>query len=238
MAIDAWLPIRLHPILSILLEACNYATDAGRDIWDFSVELHCLRALGATNNDLRWLICKGFATPAIEITPADAVDRRAFRPSGHFIFDDQMCLVLTPQGNEFATAACSPNGCSPRMLQKADASVTTTQIAQESKPSAAPRPSDLASKPYWDASSRILQFKSQIIKQYRVPAPNQELVLSAFEEEGWPQRIDDPLPPTDDIDPRQRLHDTINRLNRNQQHRLIQFLGNGNGRAVKWQAMS
>ncbi len=59
-------------------------------------------------------------------------------------------------------------------------------------------------------------------------------MLSAFEEEGWPPTIDDPLPPVAGMDAKRRLHDTINRLNRNQKHRLIRFGGNGRGRAVCW----
>ena len=60
------------------------------------------------------------------------------------------------------------------------------------------------------------------------------MILAAFEEEGWPPRIDDPLPPKPDQDPKRRLHDTINSLNRNQQHLLIQFFGDGSGQGIRW----
>ena len=39
---------------------------------------------------------------------------------------------------------------------------------------------------------------SAFVKQYRVPSPNQEAVLTVFQEEGWPPRIDDPLSPVPD----------------------------------------
>ena len=42
----------------------------------------------------------------------------------------------------------------------------------------------------------------RVVKQFRVPAGNQELILAAFEEMGWPPHIDDPLPPVHDLDPK------------------------------------
>ena len=38
--------------------------------------------------------------------------------------------------------------------------------------------------------------RDRVVKLYRVLAPNQEKVLSAFEEESWPRVVDDPIPPT------------------------------------------
>ena len=48
-------------------------------------------------------------------------------------------------------------------------------------------------------------------------------------------RIDDPLPLKAAIDPKRRLHDTINSLNRNQRGRRLRFLGDGSGQAVCWE---
>jgi hypothetical protein len=92
----------------------------------------------------------------------------------------------------------------------------------------------LSSVPCWDPISRKLWFGTDLIKQFRVPAKNQELVLAALEEEGWPAHIDDPLPPDDGIDSKWRLHDTIVRLNRSHKIPRIRFHGNGNGLAVHW----
>ena len=66
---------------------------------------------------------------------------------------------------------------------------------------------------------------------------DQVLILAAFEEEGWPDRIDDPLPPLRDINPKCRLHDTIKWLNRNQEIRLLQFSGDGKGQGVRWKIL-
>jgi hypothetical protein len=83
---------------------------------------------------------------------------------------------------------------------------------------------------------RCLSLEGAVVKWFRVPAPNQELILSAFEEVGWPEQIDDPLPVTADIDPRTRLHDAIRRLNGCQANRLLRFHGNGNGDGVSWES--
>ena len=46
--------------------------------------------------------------------------------------------------------------------------------------------------PRWDEVRRELAVDGQIVKRFRLPAPNQEAVLAAFEEEGWPPRVFDP----------------------------------------------
>jgi len=74
-----------------------------------------------------------------------------------------------------------------------------------------------------------------VIKRYRVPSYTQEAVLNAFEEEGWPARIDDPLLPHPDQDAKRHLNDTIRRLNRNRRAPLIHFSGDGTGQGVLWE---
>ena len=89
--------------------------------------------------------------------------------------------------------------------------------------------------PVWDCDRQELRWGGTLIKQFKVPSPNQETILAAFEEEHWPPRIDDPLPPQMDQEPKRRLHDTINTLNRNQKNALIRFLGDGSGQGVRWE---
>jgi hypothetical protein len=83
----------------------------------------------------------------------------------------------------------------------------------------------------------LLRLGPYVVKEFRVPAPNQELVLTAFQELGWPAHIDDPLPPVPNIEPKLRLHDTINRLNKNQRHKLLHFHSDGTGRGLRWEAL-
>ena len=73
-----------------------------------------------------------------------------------------------------------------------------------------------------------------IVKRFKWQAVNQELVLGAFQEDGWPAVIDDPLPPKPEQDSKRRLHDTIKALNRNQLHKAIRFHGNGTGEGIRW----
>jgi hypothetical protein len=87
--------------------------------------------------------------------------------------------------------------------------------------------------PHWNSHSQTLSVGKQIIKQLRRPASSQSLILNAFEEEGWITCIDDPLHPRDGIEPKSRLHSTINCLNRGLIP-LIHFHSNGNGRAICW----
>jgi len=95
----------------------------------------------------------------------------------------------------------------------------------------------LDTKPAWDARSRELRVGEFLVKEFRVPAENQGLVLSAFEEEDWPTYIDDPLPMKSEIAPKQRLHNAITRLNGNQLVPILRFHGNGNGDAIGWQLL-
>jgi hypothetical protein len=73
------------------------------------------------------------------------------------------------------------------------------------------------------------------VKQYRVPSPNQEAILTAFAEEGWPSAIDDPLPPHPEQDPKHRLRKTVEGLNANQVQPLLRFRGDGSGRRILWE---
>ncbi len=112
-----------------------------------------------------------------------------------------------------------------RVLNSADAPTWDRDSEIESQP---------ALCPHWDAALRVLYVGSRVIKRYRVPSPTQEAILVAFEEEGWPQRIDDPLPPQPGQDAKCRLHDAIKRLNRHHQHGLLRFFGDGTGEGVCW----
>jgi hypothetical protein len=88
--------------------------------------------------------------------------------------------------------------------------------------------------PNWNAASHELRLGDRVVKCYRRPAKSQELILTAFEEEGWPKTIDDPLPADRDQNPKRRLHYTVHHLNRVQRPRLIHFSVNGSGQSVHW----
>lgn len=206
------IPDALRSSLRMLLHSHDYAHNVSRVIWDFAIEVQRLREAGLSDCDLRWLVCKGYLEHACEITsPYQA--GRSFRRLDCLKFLDDSCFVLTEEGLSFAQEICASS----------DAPET---FCCGPKPSTAPS---------WDATHLELRVGGYLVKRYRVPAPNQEIVLAVFEEEHWPERIDDPLAPTPEIEPKRRLHSTIQCLNRNQRRRLIHFRGDGRGTGVCWE---
>lgn len=208
-----------QPGLTILLEALESAKELQRDIWDFAVEIHNLRSAGLTSSNLRWLLCKGYAEHAVETTRPQAA-QRTFRPAGNLMLCQGSCFVLTPAGATLARVGCPvPQKCS----------------TPKQAPAPSSQPADWSEAPRWDGERHELRWGAKLVKRFREPARNQELILAAFEEEGWPPHIDDPLPSPLSCDAKRRLHDTIKRLNRRQVNRLIRFRSDGSGSGVIWE---
>jgi hypothetical protein len=205
-----------------LLEAYGYARDVGRDVWDFAVEIRTLRAAGLSTSDLRWLICKGYLEHRVELhRPGD--DQRKFRDASDLKFFKRSCFVLTPAGANLAGRNQEPAECEncsqslpPRQVQDGDGECDSLV-------------------PEWDPIRHELKLAGEIVKQFRLPSPNQETILTVFQEEGWPTRIDDPLPQSPDVDSKERLHNTIRALNRHQRHRLLRIRGDGTGEGIMWE---
>jgi hypothetical protein len=86
-------------------------------------------------------------------------------------------------------------------------------------------PAPHSDRPVWDATVRVLRFRGEVCKQYKRPAPDQEKILEAFQEDGWPDGIDDPLTPG-------KLATTVELLNKRLRH--IRFCLNGNCAGVVW----
>jgi hypothetical protein len=213
------LPPDLSAGLALLLQAHDCAEEHEHGPWEFAVELSCLRSVGVSTNAVRWLVSNGHAEHAIEITVSNAT-RRTFQAVRSLALPEGTCLILTARGVVLARTVATAPG-------------RTTPMNIGGRPVAGCDPLEQV-RPRWDQTLRELWCGEVLIKEFRRPAPNQELVLSAFEEEGWPRHIDDPLPGRAQQDAKQRLHDTINRLNRHQRHHLIAFRGDGVGSGVRW----
>jgi hypothetical protein len=192
---------------------------------------------GLTISDLRWLVAKGFAEHGRELSEYGAPHRSFLRGDG-FFFDHTTCVVLTPSGAAFVDHVLRAPFVSPRsapingfasMVGESSALADGTPTGNELEPTTA-----LALKPRWDSTLRELSLDGLVVKRFRIPAQNQEMILGAFQEDDWSECIDDPLPVKGDIDPRTRLHDAINRLNRCQTNPLLCFHGNGSGTGVRW----
>lgn len=204
--------------LEHLLQAHHYAVGTQRDVWDFAVEVDTLKETGVTVSDLRWLVCRGIIDHAREINSEDT-NVRKFEPTAKLSFSRESCCLLTPVGAETVQEFFAARRASQRQeVGTANPSALKTQ-----------------EHPKWDPDRHQLSVGNSVIKEFKLPAVNQETVLSAFEEEGWPPSIDDPLAPARNIDPKRRLHDTIKNLNRNQRQVLIRFMGDGTGEGVRWE---
>jgi hypothetical protein len=90
--------------------------------------------------------------------------------------------------------------------------------------------------PWWDWERRELRLNGYLVKRFARPAANQEYILGAFEECGWPARISDPLPPDPHLDPTNRLHEAVKRLNQGQTRARMKFRRDGTGRGIIWEA--
>jgi hypothetical protein len=210
----------LHEALSLLLQAHEYAQELEQDVWDLAVELTVLRAAKLSNSDVRWLVGMGFVEHAVEVTgPADR--SRQFRRTSLVSVSEATCLVLTRVGVLAAQESC-----------------TGDSLASDKTACRVVAPDEALPLPKWDDQRRQLRVGIDVVKEFKLPSPNQETVLMAFEEDGWPPRIDDPLPPLPQLDPRRRLHDTIKALNRKQKTTLLRFMGDGSGEGIRWEFLS
>ena len=210
--------------LERLFEAYQCAKELKRTVWDFAVEIEELQRIGCTNSEFRWLVCRGFAAHGLEIPSKDRM-HRAFEQHGGLAFGERTCFTLTEAGVPIARSLAS-RSLAARRAHNGHPIPLGSDHRENGTPGGL--------VPQWDHDLAELRLGDQLIKRFRVPALNQEKILAAFEEEQWPVRIDDPLPPRSDQLPKRRLHDTINSLNRNQKRPLIRFLGDGRGEGVRW----
>jgi hypothetical protein len=204
--------------MQVLLRAMDYAVDVGRSRWEFAVELAELQRLGLSTADCRWLACKGWVEIARELSATPGSPRR-FKHDLHLSLSRRSCLILTDLG------AAQVRRQLAEQLQRAQSTRGSAPAGQAAK----------LLVPRWDRERHELRVAGQLVKQFRLPSPNQEKVLTALQEENWPVRIDDPLPPNKKLDAKQRLHDTIKNLNRHQKQRLVRFMGDGTGQGVRWE---
>lgn len=208
----AYLPSGLSRAgLDLLLEAFDSANDVGCEPKEFAVKISYLRKLGVSIPALNWLIGKGYADHLIEVTaPVD--EQRTFRTSKSLRLFKRSCFALSKSGADLARSTLTAGTATP----------------QEGAPDTA------EVRPEWDARAGRLTFGKDVVLKFSRAAPNERAILDRFQELGWPPRIDDPLPGDTVGNPKRRLHNTINALNRKQIAATIRFSGDGTGRGVCW----
>jgi hypothetical protein len=243
--------ILLHPAIFHLWNAHRLAqsithTDPTRFQWEFAINLAQLRQFGLSEHQLRWLILKKYVAHCdVHRLPGQV------SPNGHsrlprLAIDDEDLFCLTAAGAAIIEAlagilqTCATTA-DMATLQNGNGHsfpfdpIAFPSIASGSTADICPRNDPAILLPKWDSERRELRLTGKLVKQFKWPAINQETILAAFQEEGWPRRIDDPLSPAPEIDPKRRLHDTIKCLNRNQKNLLLHFRGDGTGEGVYWE---
>jgi hypothetical protein len=230
------LPDRIRPALIPLLEAIEYAEQTSGNPWEFAVEIERLTALALTFNDFRWLVRAGLVEHQREVT-LESDNGRSFRPTGDLTFPANTCFVLTEKGILLARGHLQ-SAVTPE-VQSTSSRAPDPQNGNGAAHNGFPLTNGhLKSDPIlpsWDPERRVLRVNGTIVKQFKWTAENQEAILCVFEEEGWPPRIDDPLPPHAEQESKRRLSDTIKCLNRKQSNPILHFRGDGTGEGIIWE---
>jgi hypothetical protein len=205
----------------VLLEGYDYAHDLKASPWEFAVEATTLLAQGCTPNTLRWLVLRGY----VEQT-ARGPKRRRRKRQPHLAeprtFAEGTCYVLTALGASIA------RGDTPR-------APCTEPLARNSQR----RSKEEGDTPVWDSATGELRFLSCLVRRFRNAASDQRAVLDAFQRQGWPERVKDPLPHSGEegLNVKKRLRDTVKNLNRDHEAPGMHFYATDAGRAVGWKRL-
>jgi len=156
-------------VLSRLFDASKYASDCGKNNWDFAIELSDFVQQGVSRSLLRWLVYRRYVEHRYEVRTRDG-EGRLFREAPDSVLTDSSCFTIAEGGRE-ALGRLRQDGLS--------------KSSDESKPNAV--------LPVWCPVTRILKISGKVVKHFKWPAPNQEKLICAFAEQGWPVRLDDPL---------------------------------------------
>lgn len=205
---------RLTGGLCLLLDGYLYAHELGQDRWEFALEMEFLHMAGLNNNDLRWLVGKGYVDHGLK-TKTKSKGRRPSSRTGRLALPKGSCFVLTDAGVQFAQdALASPEKDTP----KREPELPSPDV------------------PHWDAETHSLHWRGQLIKHFKHEAPFQEATLEAFEANNWPRYVVVTLPKEEGMNHKERLRETIKNLNRSCTKRL-HFTQEGNGGRVGWQPL-
>jgi hypothetical protein len=216
---------RLQACLRLSLDAADYAHDTAKPPEHFAVELADLMAAGVLHMDVQWLLAKGHVKSVGDDSQAGQPDRSAKADSPRNL-SARMRFVLTASGIRLARQI-SDTPLPAESHGRRKGRTLRIDAAQKNR-----------AGPHWDSSTRRLFLGETLVKQFLVPAKNQEAILEAFERLGWPECIDNPLADGDETSAQRRLHNAITRLNHQQIHPIIRFHGTGTGTGVRWEPVA
>jgi hypothetical protein len=217
---QASVPGRQHKALELLWEAYAEALAHQLEPWEFAVSFESLRLSGLAESDLRAWLCERLVEHRQESFPEEGRGR-CFHPIATLAIPENTCVVLTEAGIQHVQAlglAGRPAGSfrTARTLGNGNAALVRL-------------------KPHYDSETRQLWLGDHLVKQLKQTAEHQHVVLLAFEEDGWPEWIDDPLTQKPGQDPQQHLHEVVGNLNRYQNLPGVHFRCGGNGTRVRWE---
>jgi hypothetical protein len=93
--------------------------------------------------------------------------------------------------------------------------------------------------PVWNDKVGTLSVHGRSVLRLAKPAKNQRAILNAFERNGWPSWIANPIEPTYPKDENQRLGDAVYGLNRSLgPDAPLQFRRDGQGKGVFWEFLT
>jgi hypothetical protein len=205
--------------LALLTWAHGISQTGRQSPWDYAVELHAFVREGVSYTELRVLLAHGLVVHGQETTGLRA-RRRTFRRSRALTFTLCSCFTISDTGIVLATEG----GLAP-----------VKPRIQDFLP--AGRDDSTGPRIDWDRERRELWLDGLVVKRFRGPQTDQELILCAFQEQNWIHRIDDPLPRGQVRNAKRRLRDRIAKLNRHQIHPLIRFHGDGTGQGITWEPL-
>ena len=259
-----WIIEEIGVGIKTLVSAYRYQAFSDSKDHQYAVEIENLRQSGLDTSGIRWLMERKYIQHIIEVS-LEGDSRRVFRDGG-VVIGTRSCFDLTEKGIEFAeslgrakttvdpTVRDEANGSGitaggsaktddgPAVTANgfalADIGPSVTGDVPAVPETMAPVSSNVKShSPVWNPERQELWLDGNLVKRYRLPSPNQVAVITAFSEEGWPERIDDPLPQNGETTPKRRLQDTIRNLNRSMKTSIMKFLGDGSGEGVLWELL-
>ena len=193
---------RLRAGLWHLERAIRYAERAHCDLGRFAVRFEELMRLGLDELDVRFLV-EADCVRQLERTAGESGEVRSLQPATTGVPLEASAYVITAGGQRFLREIDVEREREDGEAQQKQQSAPTPRVRRSEQP-----------WPSWDRSRRCLFVGGLLVKRFRQRAPNQELVLDAFTEEGWPVSIDDPLPFSRELNPAHRLASTAARLSR------------------------
>jgi len=192
----------------------------------------------------RWLQANGYAADAAELASRvaeilarlrawEATARRQVAWRAADLADPtsaEPIALLGEDARDEYEAVCDAATYTADYVRQLAAMVSAKLAAKLVEPEPAAKPAE-PPKPRWNRATGELTFQGRVAKRIQnlAQAVNVVRILDAFEEEGWPERIDDPLPGGRDA---MRLKQAIQSLNRSSAG--LRFLRDGTGEGIRW----